>query len=266
MKMLDKNRIYEGNHLSLLPSIDNDSIDLTITSPPYDHLRMYNGYEFNFKPLAKELYRITKEGGVVVWVVGDATINGSETGTSFRQALFFMDLFSMGIGFNLHDTMIYAKGGQGAVGSNLAYLQDFEYMFIFTKGKIQTFHPLIDRKNVCSAKERTNMGHRRKDGSKKGTRKVQLKEYGKRFNIWTYHECKTRKEHPAVFPEQLAEDHILSWSNEGDLVLDPMCGSGTTCKMAHLNNRAFIGIDISNSYCNMARRSISAIPTNLSRF
>jgi len=200
---------------------------------------------FDFKSLAKELFRITKDGGVVVWVVGDQTINGSETGTSFKQALYFKY-----VGFNLHDTMICLKDGQGSTGSNKSYWQNFEYMFVFSKKDIKCFNLLKDRKNlsgILPVKKR-KMGHRNKDNSIKGYRKYGSELYGIRFNTWKYNNYNAGVEHPAIFPEQLARDHILSWSNEGDLILDPMCGSGTTCKMATLLNRNYIGIDISEKY------------------
>lgn len=237
-----------------LKRIDEDFIDLTITSPPYDNLRKYNGFIWDFEGLAKELFRVTKTGGTVVWIVGDATINGSETGTSFKQALYFKET-----GFNLLDTMIYSKGGQGATGSNNCYWQDFEYMFIFTKGKIKTFNPIIDRENKIKNREKfESQGHRYKNGETKPKRVIKRNSFGKRFNIWKYHESKTRTKHPAVFPEKLAEDHILSWSNEGDIILDPFMGSGTTAKMAKLNNRKFIGFEISQEYCDIAEERLKS--------
>ena len=163
--------------------------------------------------------------------------------------------------------MIYQKGGQGATGSNLAYWQDFEYMFIFTKGKIKTFNPIIDRKNKTLPGLRyKHQGHRYTNGEKKGKRIITLKEQGKRFNIWRYHVSTSKTAHSAVFPEQLAEDHIITWSNEGDLILDPMCGSGTTCEMARLNNRDYIGIDMSSKYCIDARGRLKKIPVRLDAF
>ena len=249
-------KLLHGDCLELMKSIQNNHIDLTVTSPPYDNLRTYNNSlewgEHIWKPIIQELYRITKSGGVVVWVVGDATIKGSETGTSFRQALYFKE-----IGFNLHDTMIYTKGGQGATGSTLAYWQDFEYMFVFTKGKISTFNPIEDRKNKTKPREKEeSQGHRFINGETKGKRIIKRKEFGRRFNIWKYHESGTRINHPAVFPEQLANDHIISWSNEGDTVFDCFMGSGTTGKMALLNNRNFIGIEKDDKYFEIAKNRI----------
>jgi len=249
------NTIICGDCIDVMKTMPDGCIDLTVTSPPYDNLRDYKGYNFDFEGIAKQLYRITKDGGVVVWVVGDATIKGSETGTSFKQALYFKE-----VGFNLHDTMIYSKGGQGATGSNLAYWQEFEYMFVFSKGKLETFNPIGDRKNkVKPRKKLESQGHRHNTGETKGKRVIERKEYGKRFNIWQYHESGTRTNHPAVFPEQLANDHIISWSNEGDTVLDPMCGSGTTLKMAKKLGRNYIGIDCSEEYCQIAEKRIKEI-------
>jgi len=227
-------------------------VDLVVTSPPYDNLRKYNGYSFDFLNIASELYRVIKDGGTMVWVVGDQTKNGNESGTSFKQAITFQNL-----GFNLHDTMIYSKCGQGATGSNLAYWQDFEYMFVLTKGKIKTFNPIEDRKNVV--KPRTSLqsqGHRTQDGKVKTKRVITRKEYGRRTNIWIYHESNTRTLHPAVFPLQLAKDHITSWSNEGDLVYDPFMGSGTVAKACVELNRRWIGSEISEEYCQIIKNTI----------
>lgn len=235
--------------MDLLP---DDHIDLTVTSPPYDNMRTYNGFEWDFEQTAKELYRVTKPGGVVVWVVGDATVKGSETGTSFRQALFFKDC-----GFNLHDTMIYEKVGAGAVGSNLCYWQNFEYMFVFSKGRPKTFNPICDRKNVRAMREKAGPP-RGKQGTVAGkiSRYVEASDFGRRFNNWKI-TPQTQKGHPAPFPESLAHDHIVSWSSQDDLVFDPFSGSGTTAVAALKLNRRFIGCDISKEYVDLAKRRIA---------
>lgn len=235
--------------------IPDGSIDLTVTSPPYDNLRTYNGYTFDFEAIAAQLWRVTKPGGVVVWVVGDATINGSETGTSFRQALHFMAL-----GFNLHDTMIYEVAGTGAKGSNLAYWQAFEFMFVMSKGTPTAVNRIADAKNVRAGASVTRGRKTIAVGNRLGDYNVS--DYGIRPNVWKYHAgmngCDVT-DHPAPFPEALARDHILSWSNPGDVVLDPMCGSGTTGKMAILTGRQFIGIDISAEYVELARQRIAKV-------
>mgnify|MGYP003520361111 CR=1 FL=1 len=251
--------LLHGDCLELMKDIPDKSIDLTVTSPPYDNLRSYNGnisqWSFaKFKAIAKELYRVTKQGGVVVWVAGDATIKGSETGTSFRQALFFMDC-----GFNLHDTMIWNKGGFSAVGAlKTRYAPVFEYMFILTKGKIKTFNPIKDKPNKHSGKL-IHKTKRLEDGSiKKGTPYISS-EYGQRYNIWDIFPQRQKGKdcHPAPFPEQLANDHILSWSNEGDTVLDCFMGSGTTGVACKNLNRNFIGIELDDKYFEIAKRRIS---------
>ena len=243
----DEYSLLFGDCLERMKEIPDGSVDLTLTSPPYDNLRTYAGtLEWNFdifKQVANELYRITKDGGVVVWVVGDATIKGSETGTSFKQALHFKD-----IGFNLHDTMIWEKSTFSAVGAlKTRYAPVFEYMFILVKGKLKTFNPIKDKPNKHFGVKHHGT-YRKGDGTTKevvGKSKGKIvAEYGQRHNVWQVNEEKVlNKLHPAVFPEQLANDHIISWSNENDLVFDPFMGSGTTGKMALLNNRKFIGIE-----------------------
>jgi DNA modification methylase len=248
------NKIICGDCLEVMKDIPDNSIDLVVTSPPYDNLRAYKGYKFDFEGIAKELFRTIKVGGVVVWIVGDATIKGSETGTSFRQALYFKD-----IGFNLHDTMIWNKGGFSAVGSlQIRYAPVFEYMFILSKEKPAIFNPIKDRKTKWGGKWAGGT-IRNSDGSTKPmSKRMIINEFSQRFNVWeVYPQRQSKKEsHPAPFPEKLAEDHILSWSNPNNIVLDPMCGSGTTCKMSKLSNRNFIGIDISEEYCSIARQRL----------
>jgi site-specific DNA-methyltransferase (adenine-specific) len=236
--------------------IPDASIDLTITSPPYDLLRTYHGFTFDFEAIAAQLWRVTKPGGVVVWVVGDATVNGSETGTSFRQALRFMEL-----GFNLHDTMIYEKNGPSYPDS-VRYYQVFEYMFVFSKGAPKSISLISDRENkyLFPWGRKTQ---RDKDALIERKTYYKGKPFGPRFNIWKILGGKgfstsddAAYNHSAIFPEALARDHILSWSNPGDLVLDPMCGSGTTLKMALQYGRRCIGIDISAEYIELSRERI----------
>ena len=247
---MELNKIYNMDCLQGLKLLPDNYIDLTVTSPPYDNLRTYNGYSFDFENIAKELFRVTKQGGVVVWVVGDQTINGSESGTSFRQALYFKQ-----IGFNLHDTMIYEKNSSTYPSheKSLRYTQIHEFMFVFTKGKPKTVNLIIDKKNKWA-------GH--KDFS--GKLKKPVPENSPRNNIWKFTTSFNDKtEHPAVFPEQLANDHIISWSNENDIVMDIFMGSGTTGKMAVLNNRNYIGFEISKEYCEIAEKRIDEVNLNL---
>lgn len=245
--------IMLGDCLNIMRQMDDGCIDLTVTSPPYDNLRKYNGYCFDFENVAKELYRITKDGGVVVWNVNDATVNGSETGTSFRQALYFMEC-----GFNLHDTMIWIKDGGGAVGSNKCYTQNFEYMFVFSKGTPKAINLIYDKPNGSYGIDKSGVGRRKDNGEKKIETRKPAKEFSRRNNWWYIPPQKGGK-HPAVFPEQLASDHILSWSNPSDVVFDPFMGSGTTAKMAMLNGRRFIGCEISEEYCNIIKERLDAI-------
>ena len=232
-----------GNCADVMKSLPSQIIDLTVTSPPYDNLRKYNGYSFDFESVAKELYRVTKDGGVVVWVVGDAAIKGSETGTSFKQALYFKE-----IGFNLHDTMIYEKNSSTypANAKSLRYSQIFEYMFILSKGKPKSVNLIKDKPNKWAGF---------KDFS--GKLKNPVPDFSPRNNIWKFTTSFNDKtKHPAVFPESLVCDHIVSWSNEGDTVLDCFLGSGTTGKVAKQLNRQFIGIEISAEYLEIAKARI----------
>lgn len=253
---MELNKIYNMDCIEGLKLLENDSIDLTVTSPPYDDLRKYNGFIFDFENTAKELYRITKQGGVVVWVVGDKTKNGSESGTSFKQAIYFKE-----IGFNLHDTMIY-QSDKPPLNHN-RYEQKFEYMFIFSKGKPKTFNSIMEEcKYAGESKKARTFRHTGEDLQETHTKnKVKSKKI--KGNIWNYStgfnkstKDKIAFQHPAIFPEKLAEDHIISWSNEGDTVLDIFMGSGTTGKMALLNNRNYIGFEISEEYCDIAEKRI----------
>jgi DNA modification methylase len=266
------NEIVLGNSIEIMNELPNEYIDLTITSPPYDNLRTYNGkikddvvyedgFSFPFVEMARQLYRITKKGGVVVWVVNDQVKNGGETGSSFRQALKFME-----IGFTLYDTMIYHKNGAPFPETG-RYSQVFEYMFVFSKGTPKTISLLKDKPNRWAG--HTNFGDpskREKEGGLKKVDKFVISDYGTRYNVWYINNGKgfsTKDEiafqHPAIFPESLAEDHILSWSKEGDLILDPMCGSGTTLKMAKLNNRNYLGIDINQEYVNISIERVTNV-------
>lgn len=268
--MIKDYKLYLGDNVEVMrKEIKDESIDFILTSPPYDDLRTYNDtcvWNFDvFKNVANELYRVLKEGGVLVWVVGDCTKDGDESGTSFRQALYFKE-----IGFKLGDTMIYEKLGCGACGSNNFYIQNFEYMFVLTKGNIMTHHLIYDRKNVAKAgitNSPTNRNLFTVDNGKKPRRVYECKEYGRRFNIWRYDQGNDmdefQKQHPAPFPQSLAKDHILSWSNKNDIVLDPFCGSGTVGKMALLNDRNFIGIEKVEKYYNLAKERIDNSITDI---
>lgn len=251
-----------GNSVDVLKTLDSDSIDLTVTSPPYDNMRSYKGnvkfWNFDsFKIIAQELYRITKKGGVVVWVVNDSTQNGSETGTSFQQALYFKEC-----GFNLHDTMIYAKNNPIPQNHN-RYEQSFEYMFVFSKGKPKTFNPL--KEPTKNAGKTFNWGNRKTLMDKnqcrrdRGEDNIVCKKEKIRKNIFYYSIGGGKTGHPAVFPLQLAVDHVLSWSNEGDTVLDCFMGSGTTGEASLRNNRNFIGIELEKEYFEMSKDRLNSI-------
>lgn len=252
---------YNMDCMEGMKDIPDNYIDLTVTSPPYDELRSYNGYIFDFENTAKELYRITKKGGILVWIVGDQTVNGTETGTSFKQALFFKE-----IGFNLHDTMIWKKETFSFPESN-RYPQIFEYMFILTKDKPNVFNPIKDRKTVYAG-TKIHVTQRQKDGSMvKKEKSGIVQDIASRFNVWEISTEKSNKtNHPAVFPINLVKDHISSWSNEGDIVLDPFSGSGTTAIACHDLKRRFIGFEISKDYYKMANERLEKHKAQLNMF
>ena len=265
------NNIYNESCLVTMQRIPNNFIDLTVTSPPYDDLRTYNnriggvksqfnGYTFPFEEIAKELFRVTDDGGVLVWIVGDATIGGNETGTSFRQALYLKEC-----GFNLFDTMIYLKPPRGAVGNNNTYWQSFEYMFVFSKGYPKTINLIKDRENK-EARNGDNGTKRLQNGELLKLKRGGYGEYGRRTNVWEYNIGKGHSasdefahEHPAIFPEKLARDHVRTWSNIGDLVYDPMMGSGTVAKICVLEDRNYLGSEINKTYCKIAEKRIAKI-------
>ena len=240
-----------GNCLQEMKKIEDNYIDLVVTSPPYDDLRTYDGYSFDFENIVKELYRIIKPGGVIVWVVGDATIKGDETGTSFKQALYFKE-----VGFNLHDTMIWYKPNGFNFGSNYCYKQSFEYMFIFSKGRPKTINLIKDVPSK-TAGQVTGSVRKHADGTiDRDPRTYIQEEFKKRPNVWFINRPIKNYGHPAIFPLELARDHIISWSNEGDLVLDPFMGSGTTGVACRELNRDFLGIEIAEDYFNIAKNRI----------
>ena len=263
---LPLNQIICGDNCEVMRTLPSDSIDLVVTSPPYDDLRTYSAGKpmselWDFEGVAQQLWRIIKPGGVVVWVVSDATVDGSETGTSFRQALRFMD-----IGFRLHDTMIYEKAGCPFPGTT-RYYHTSEFMFVFSVGRPKAINLIADQKNAYVGQRIARWrGDRHRDGTLSANSAARvaperkIKEIGIRGNVWRYSTGRGNSspdaiafQHPAIFPESLARDHILSWSNEGDIVLDPFAGSFTTCKMAKLMGRKWIGIEVNPEYCEIGK-------------
>ncbi len=269
--MVEYNKIYNEDCLITMSNMEDNSVDLTLTSPPYDDLRTYNehltgnktefnGYSFPFEKIAKELYRITKKGGVVVWVVGDATNKGSETGTSFRQALFFKEC-----GFDLYDTMIYQKTGT-PFPQKTRYNQTFEYMFVFSKGKPNSFNPIM-KKNATAGAVRHSRKFRNADGEMiPGFNGKPVNEYGIENNIWLIKNGMNKStkdlvafEHPAIFPEELAAKHIITWTKESDIVYDPFMGSGTTAKLSIQLGRQWIGSELDNTYSEICNKRIKDV-------
>ena len=247
--------IYNENCLDTLQRMRDNSLDMTITSPPYDNLREYNGYHFPVDEIAAALYQKTAPGGVVIWVVGDRTVNGDETLTSFRHAITFQDA-----GFKVHDTMIYAKNNPIPSDCGKRYRQAFEYMFCFSKGQPKTFNPImqpIKQEKAFKSFRITKVGRNdlAHDHVAPKERKINNIFY---YNVGTSSsKDKIAFQHPAIFPEQLVNDQIETWTNEGDIVYDCFMGSGTTAKVAHLLNRQWIGSEISSEYVEIAEKRLS---------
>ena len=260
-------QITNGDSAVVLSKIKSNSVDLVVTSPPYDELRDYNNdsvWDFNsFKKIARQLYRVIKDGGVVVWVVGDSVIKGNKSLSSFKQALYFQQ-----IGFNMFDVIIYEKAGTAPPHKN-RYFNAFEYMFVLSKGNPKTINLLEDKPNKWANHSTFgSVTRREQDGSLTPKGRKIVKPFGVRTNIWRYNngkgfstKDKIAYEHPAIFPEKLVQDHIISWSNEGDIVLDPFCGSGTVAKVASLLNRKWVGIEISSEYCKIANERLGLVCT-----
>lgn len=259
---LPLDQIILGDNCEVMRTLPSESIDLVVTSPPYDDLRTYGGHSWDFETLSSELWRTAKVGGVVVWVVADQTIDGSETGTSFRQALRFME-----VGFKLNDTMIYHKKGNAFPRhGHRKYPGAWEYCFVLTKGKPKTWNPLKDVPNTYAGSLISSATVRNEDGTTKPAlcNGNKVAEFRCRDNVWMYDTGYMKGQadavaykHPATFPEALARDHILSWSDEGDIVLDPFSGSGTTAKMAKHNGRRYIGIEVNPEYVEISKERLT---------
>jgi DNA modification methylase len=245
--------LFTGDNVEVMKSFPDNVIDLTVTSPPYDDMRTYTGesdWTFEkFQDIAQELFRITKTGGVIVWNVADKTKDGDESGSSFRQALWFKE-----IGFKLFDTMIWVKDGGGAIGSNKSYTQNHEYMFVFSKGQIKTSNMIRDKNNLSFGKNKSGIGRRKPTGEHKLEERKTSGEFSKRNNWWYIQP--ERGDHPAVFPLAMVRDHIVSWTNPGDTVFDPFMGSGTTACAAIETGRLWCGAEISEEYSKLAAKRI----------
>ena len=254
-----RNKIIESDAIDFMDKCDNEIFDLIITSPPYDNLRNYKGYVFPFEEIAQGCFKVLKQGGVIVWVVNDATINGSETLTSFKQVIYFHEL-----GLNLHDTMIFKKTNPIPQIYRKRYNNEFEYMFVLGKGKVKTHNPIkVPCLHAGLELGSTTYKNYSKNDQKRKKLANPVKKDKVKGNIWEYvvgkkKEDESAKFHSAPFPFQLAVDHIKSWTNPGDLVLDPMCGSGTTCLAAKALERDFVGVEVSEEYCTQARERVSS--------
>lgn len=240
--------IYHGDCREILPSLPK--VDLVVTSPPYGSVRDYVRYEgVDTLAVLAELACMLIEGGVIVWNTADQVTEGSETGQSFREALHVMSQ-----GLRLHDTMIYCREGVNFPDAN-RYHPAFEYMFVFSKGAPRCFNGIRDRKNKWGGTT-VHGTQRERDGrmtvpSQNGSL---IPDIGLRLNWWILKPASTEPtlDHPARMPISMAQAHVQSWCNAGDLVLDPFMGSGTTLRAAKDLGRKAIGIEICEAYCEIA--------------
>ena len=252
--------VYHGDCAKVLPSLGVKA-DLILTSPPYDDLRTYGGGVFDFGSIADACVGALVDGGVIVWVVGDGIEGYSETGSSFRHALGFMRR-----GLKLHQTMLYQTTREAPTAPN-RYARVHEYMFVFSNGRPRVANIIRDKPNTTSGTvHRRKMIGRYADNSKPHRNykrnRIVSPEFGPRTNIWKYHtspfsNANRFDEHPAVFPDALARDHIRTWTNPGDLVIDPMAGSGTTLRAAKDLGRSSIGIEIHENYIDIIERRMA---------
>lgn len=251
--------IYNCDCLLGMQGIADGSVDCIVTSPPYDNLRKYGGvgdeWTFDkFKQIAQQIARVLADGGVCVWIVSDSTIDGSETLTSFKQAIYFKEE----CGLNLYDTMIWEKPSPQA-STESRYYDVFEYMFIICKGpKPKALNFICDHKNTTAGgiqkRESRSSAEQRKDT---GRMRPPRAEYSRRFNVWQVSRGESTTGHPAVFPLNLARGHVQTWSNMGGVVLDPFLGSGTTAIACVREKRHFIGFELNKEYFDIARRRIA---------
>lgn len=254
-------RLLTGDACEILPTIRESSVDLTVFSPPYDGLRDYKGKpSFDMAVLGREILRVTKEGGVCCMVIQDATKNGAKSLTSFRTACLFADL-----GWRLFECCIYSRAGVPGAWWTKRFRVDHEYIFIFTRGD-----GLPRRFDKTSLMVESKYAGITAGGTKRTTKgdfvaikKTVISPLKCRGTIWHYaasntERNKTKSEHPATYPDSLARDIISCFSKEGDLVLDPMMGSGTTGIASVNMGRRFLGIEISVQYMEIAKRRFRA--------
>ena len=251
--------VLVGDCVELLPTLPQ--ADLILTSPPYGTMRDYGGHEFDWRVVADAIVPALAPGGVLVWIVKDQTIDGSKSGESFRQALYFLDA-----GLRLHDVLIYRKAANSNPTPNRVF-QDSEFMFVFSNGAPRTANITKDVPSLWAGTTRgiNGTGRSSKGNNPTSPGKRLIGPYKNRGTVWEYlvgygHSAPDfldAHDHPAIFPLTLAKDHISMWTNPGDLVIDPMCGSGTTLRAAKDLNRRYIGIDIHAPYVALAEQRLS---------
>jgi len=248
--MIKLNKIYNEDCLDTMSRMDDCSVDLIVTSPPYEDLRKYNGFSFDFNSVAESMYRVLKDSGVAIWIVNDKRKNGNRTLTHFRQAIKFQD-----VGFNVLDVMIWKKSNPMPFVQRDQYTPSYEIMLVLVKGKVSVFNPIMEKCKYAGKVIKTHTSN--KESIRKANLTSKTKDTKIKSNVWETVVAGTNHGHPAIFPESLVRDHIFSWSNEGDLVYDPFIGSGTVAKVCLDTNRKYIGSETSSEYCEICRNRIS---------
>ena len=261
------NQIYNEDCLETMGRMEDGLCDLILTSPPYDNLRRYGqertnhkrlkgGMSFDFESIAKEMTRVLKPGGVIMWNVQDQTINMSRTGSSMRQALYFMDE----CGLNFWDHLIWYKTGT-PFPSPHRYRSVWENMFIFSKGKPNTFNPILKRNKTAGQVRNSRKFRDHKGDFVEGFQGTPIREFGNEDNVWYIanganksYKNKLSVNHPAVMTDEIARRHILTWTNENDIIYDPFLGASTTTRVARDNNRQWIGSEIHTPYYELSKQ------------
>lgn len=262
--MINVEGIHEGECSKVMSGWPADCIDMVLTSPPYADLLNYRGFKFDLAAIARQLFRVLKDGGVMVWVIGDKTVDYSRQMIPYTHAFGLRDA-----GFCIYDVMIYSKPA-GRYMNRYRYPNVYEHMIVASKGKPKTFNPIMVKTKKPGDSRNTTILHRDADNNRTLGYRTTAEERP-HDNIWKYSPGfgavdRYAFEHPAVFPEKLARDQIISWSNPNDIVLDPMCGSGTTLKMARVYGRRYAGIDVAPEYLEIVRRRLRECSPNMERY
>lgn len=252
-------------HLSIADAIEHastlasDSVDLVLFSPPYDGVRDYRGnWTLDLPALGSELLRVVKDGGFAVMVIADGTKNQRKSMTTFRTAVAWEDA-----GWSLFESVIYSRDGRPGAWWATRFRVDHEHILMFYKGKRPrpvTHHDGLRVPSKHAGKKWTGT-QRLTDGTLVKTSATVAADKC-RGTIWHYATSnsegnRTKAKHPATFPDALARDVILALSAPGDVVYDPMMGSGTSVVIAAQEGRRWLGNDFFAEYVEIAQQRLA---------